>query len=663
VSGAVNVYYPTGNNFIFSSRSVIGGSTNTGMGFQVFELLGTGTQNTALGIGALGGSSTATNNVALGAQSGRFITDGSTNNLTANDSIFLGVSTKALASGQTNQIVIGYDATGLGSNTAVLGNASITTTALRGNVGIGTTAPSSKLHVAGALGTNISTYDSEAALKLTNTTGPSSWLLTSGVIGVNNSTFCIRQDSTGQAALTIMSSAFNSNVGIGVHAPAAKLHVVGDAVLTGNVGIGTTNPVADLDIAKTWNGPAINVTGASGTGTVATVTFATQAAAIPVGTTVVIAGINPSGYNGTVVVTASSVTSVSYTNATTATWSSGGTVQRRFTAINLNITDTASHTTSNLLDLQVGGVSQFYIRKDGRAYGTGIYDTVKVNGIDVESGGGNGFYVNPFTGNIGLGTGTWLMWGGSGIPRNNNGDTILLRDGAANTLALRNSTAAQTFNVYGTYSSITDYKRLTLTCSNTTGAATIAAPFNATGITITGASYFQPAGPTFNRRATITFAEQALPFPVGSTVTVTGVTPAGYNGTAYVTASTTTSVSYVKTSNPGAYSNGGTATFSGLNEVLIQGGSVNIQTTQASGLVGGPDTVFSVDDQGRVAIGDANRGGSDGITPVVIGGDLEVLQSADGLSGIIMTANDGSRWKLTVGAGGGVSTTNVYDPV
>jgi hypothetical protein len=63
-------------------------------------------------------------------------------------SLFLGCDTKALGQSQENQIVIGYDATGLGSNTAVLGNASITTTALRGNVGIGTTAPSSKLHVA-----------------------------------------------------------------------------------------------------------------------------------------------------------------------------------------------------------------------------------------------------------------------------------------------------------------------------------------------------------------------------------------------------------------------------------------------------------------------------------------------------------------------------------
>jgi hypothetical protein len=70
------------------------------------------------------------------------------NSASAN-SVFIGYDTRPAADSQTNQIVIGHSAVGLGSNTVVLGNASITTTALRGNVGIGTTAPSSKLHVAG----------------------------------------------------------------------------------------------------------------------------------------------------------------------------------------------------------------------------------------------------------------------------------------------------------------------------------------------------------------------------------------------------------------------------------------------------------------------------------------------------------------------------------
>jgi hypothetical protein len=46
--------------------------------------------------------------------------------------------------------------------------------------------------------------------------------------------------------------------------------------------------------------------------------------------------------------------------------------------------------------------------------------------------------------------------------------------------------------------------------------------------------------------ATVTFAVQTTPpFPVGSAITIAGVTPAGFNGTFTVTACTTTSVSYL----------------------------------------------------------------------------------------------------------------------
>lgn len=76
------------------------------------------------------------------------------------------------------------------------------------------------------------------------------------------------------------------------------------------------------------NGPsALVVTGASGNGTTATVTYnAGNSTQVPVGAAVTIAAVSPAGYNGTYTVTASSAGSVSYTNSTTATYSSGGTV-------------------------------------------------------------------------------------------------------------------------------------------------------------------------------------------------------------------------------------------------------------------------------------------------------------------------------------------------
>jgi hypothetical protein len=68
------------------------------------------------------------------------------------------------------------------------------------------------------------------------------------------------------------------------------------------------------------------VTGASGTGSVATLTFTTQnTAPYVVGQTVTIAGMTPSGYNGTYVLTAATTSSISYANATTG-FTSGGTI-------------------------------------------------------------------------------------------------------------------------------------------------------------------------------------------------------------------------------------------------------------------------------------------------------------------------------------------------
>jgi len=71
----------------------------------------------------------------------------------------------------------------------------------------------------------------------------------------------------------------------------------------------------------------ITTTGASGTGTTATLTFAAQTASpFTVGQTITVAGVSPSGYNGTVIVTACTSSSVSYANTTTASQTVAGTI-------------------------------------------------------------------------------------------------------------------------------------------------------------------------------------------------------------------------------------------------------------------------------------------------------------------------------------------------
>jgi hypothetical protein len=152
------------SNCVAIGSSAMGSGSSQSVGIGSLSLQNSGNQSVAIGYAAVSNAvvsdtvgigwaslyaTQANHVVALGTNSGRYIANGSTVNAVATNSIFIGGITKALDTAQTNQIVIGYDATGLGSNTAVLGNASITTTALRGNVGVGTTAPSSKLQVTG----------------------------------------------------------------------------------------------------------------------------------------------------------------------------------------------------------------------------------------------------------------------------------------------------------------------------------------------------------------------------------------------------------------------------------------------------------------------------------------------------------------------------------
>lgn len=86
-----------------------------------------GNYSTAVGYASMLGLTSGTNNVSLGAYSGRYIADGATANATCNNSVFIGYSAKALASGQTNQNVFGYNAIGLGSNTTVIGSSATVT--------------------------------------------------------------------------------------------------------------------------------------------------------------------------------------------------------------------------------------------------------------------------------------------------------------------------------------------------------------------------------------------------------------------------------------------------------------------------------------------------------------------------------------------------------
>ena len=114
------------------------GTSNTVNGYQALFSNTIGSSNTADGFFALRANTTGNGNTANGANAGRYITDGITENTITNNSVFIGASTRANADNQTNQIVIGHNAIGLGSNTTVIGNSSTTFGRWFGNLLVGT---------------------------------------------------------------------------------------------------------------------------------------------------------------------------------------------------------------------------------------------------------------------------------------------------------------------------------------------------------------------------------------------------------------------------------------------------------------------------------------------------------------------------------------------
>ncbi|MDR0811061.1 MAG: hypothetical protein LBN23_02125, partial [Paludibacter sp.] len=139
-SGAYSLYYNTSGayNTALGYYSLLYNTTgNYNSAFGTYSLYSntTGIYNTAMGYYSLLYNTTGSYNTALGRYAGSYA-NGSSSNYTGTYSVFLGADTKAQANGQTNQIVIGYNATGAGSNTVTLGNDQITKTLLKGEVEI-----------------------------------------------------------------------------------------------------------------------------------------------------------------------------------------------------------------------------------------------------------------------------------------------------------------------------------------------------------------------------------------------------------------------------------------------------------------------------------------------------------------------------------------------
>jgi hypothetical protein len=129
------------------------------------------------------------------------------------------------------------------------------------------------------------------------------------------------------------------------------------------------------------------------------------------------------------------------------TWNASGTT---FTAVKMNVTDTASASGSLLINLQVGGVSKFLVTKDGilNSRAAGFTDVVDV---------GLGFRAHS-SGSINIGGTSGSLQFTSTNNFASPTDLAILRD-AANTLGQRNGVNAQAFNLYNSYTDVSNYER------------------------------------------------------------------------------------------------------------------------------------------------------------------------------------------------------------
>lgn len=126
----------------------------------------------------------------------------------------------------------------------------------------------------------------------------------------------------------------NDYLAVGCSSPGAgPLYVIADGAANEITPQTLTTNVAE-DCSTTINSSLVTIgdpgfsaatTGASGTGSVATITYG-GTHVFPIGGTVVVAGVTPAGYNGTFTVTASTPGSVSFADATTGPQTVAGTV-------------------------------------------------------------------------------------------------------------------------------------------------------------------------------------------------------------------------------------------------------------------------------------------------------------------------------------------------
>lgn len=193
--------------------------------------------------------------------------------------------------------------------------------------------------------------------------------------------------------------------------------------------------------------------------------------------------------NGALTLTGATVTTSQPIIDVTQTWNDAAVA---FTGLKANITDTASAAGSSIADFQVGGSSKFSVSKTGVISQTAsdrwllqfISSTKAQGGVKFREAtdGAETAYIGYFTAvlkGVQITSTSIFGWSGSTSASSTTPDLILYRDDAA-TLAQRNTTNAQTYRLYNTYTGTNDYERLAFTWDSNTAKIQTEAAGNGT---------------------------------------------------------------------------------------------------------------------------------------------------------------------------------------
>jgi hypothetical protein len=225
------------------------GGLNTAIGVNSLLNTTTGTSNVALGLDAFQHNTTGSSNTALGYNAGSHLTNGSTPNTTASNGVFIGRDTKAKVDAGTNEIVIGYNAIGNGSNTVTIGNSSITNNYFNGAMTLNGALSGTSATFSGTLGvTGAATFSSSVTIE-----GNGSTIKSGNELRFNradNAIYTRMYDAGSGAANGFILD--NTN-GEGFHFKNTTTTLM-RMNSTGNVGIGTSSPNSQLSIEKNTSG-------------------------------------------------------------------------------------------------------------------------------------------------------------------------------------------------------------------------------------------------------------------------------------------------------------------------------------------------------------------------------------------------------------------------